>query len=137
MAQFSRRKPRSLAHYVARPLLDPNSLTLYRLVSCVFQAGNENAGQGARSTLKSPIHITPFSIRIEEEILFDLRERIRNTRWPDQAPGAAWDQGTDLNYLTQLLAYWADGFDWRAQERDLNTVDHFRATLDGVYIHLP
>ena len=85
--------------------------------------------------MKSPIHITPFLIRIEEEILFDLRERIRNTRWPDQAPGAAWDQGTDLDYLKQLLAYWADGFDWRAQERELNTVNQFRAELDGVYIH--
>jgi pimeloyl-ACP methyl ester carboxylesterase len=85
--------------------------------------------------VKSPLHIAPFSIQIEEEILSDLRERILRTRWPDQAPGAAWDQGTDLNYLKQLLAYWADGFDWRAQERQLNAVNHFRAELDGVHIH--
>ena len=85
--------------------------------------------------MKSPLHIAPFSIQIEEEILSDLRERILRTRWPDQAPGAAWDQGTDLNYLKQLLAYWADGFDWRAQERELNAVNHFRAELDGVHIH--
>jgi pimeloyl-ACP methyl ester carboxylesterase len=85
--------------------------------------------------VKSPLHIAPFSIQIEEEILSDLRERILRTRWPDQAPGAAWDQGTDLNYLKQLLAYWADGFDWRAQERELNAVNHFRAELDGVHIH--
>jgi hypothetical protein len=32
--------------------------------------------------MKSPLHITPFSIQIEEEILSDLRDRIRNTRWP-------------------------------------------------------
>jgi len=85
--------------------------------------------------VKSPLHITPFSIHIEEEILSDLRERIRNTRWPDQAPGAAWDQGTDVDYLKQLLAYWADGFHWRAQERELNAVRHFRAELDDVHIH--
>jgi pimeloyl-ACP methyl ester carboxylesterase len=85
--------------------------------------------------VKSPLHVAPFSIQIEEEILSDLRERILRTRWPDQAPGAAWDQGTDLNYLKQLLAYWADGFDWRAQERELNAVNHFRAELDGVHIH--
>ena len=85
--------------------------------------------------MKSPLHITTFSIHIEEEILSDLRERIRNTRWPDQAPGAAWDQGTDVDYLKQLLAYWADEFDWRAQERELNAVHHFRAELDDVHIH--
>jgi pimeloyl-ACP methyl ester carboxylesterase len=85
--------------------------------------------------MKSPLHITPFSIQIEEEILSDLRARICNTRWPDQAPGAAWEQGTDLKYLRQLLAYWADGFDWHAQERQLNAFNQFRADLDGVHIH--
>src|SRR5262249_36659584 len=89
----------------------------------------------ARPTVKSPLHITPFSIHIEEEILSDLRERIRNTRWPDQAPGAAWDQGTDLNYLRKLLAHWADGFDWRSQERELNAAKQFRAELDAAHIH--
>ncbi len=79
--------------------------------------------------------IEPFSIRVEEEVLSDLRARIRNTRWPDQVPGAAWEQGTDLNYLRQVLAYWANEFDWRAQERKLNAFDHFRAELDGVQIH--
>src|SRR5438094_8260971 len=85
--------------------------------------------------MESPLHITPFSIQIEAEILSDLRERIRKTRWPDQAPGAAWEQGTDLEYLRQLLAYWADEFDWQAQERELNASAQFRAELDGVHIH--
>ena len=85
--------------------------------------------------MKSTPHISPFSIRIEDEILSDLRERIRHTRWPDQAPGNAWEQGTDLEYLKQLLAYWADEFDWRAQERALNAVNQFSANLDGVHIH--
>ena len=85
--------------------------------------------------MKAPLHITPFSIHIEAEILSDLRERIHKTRWPDQAPSAAWEQGTDLEYLRQLLEYWADEFDWRAQERELNAVTQFRAELDGVHIH--
>jgi pimeloyl-ACP methyl ester carboxylesterase len=85
--------------------------------------------------MRSPLHITPFSIRIEEEVLSDLRARIRNTRWPDQAPGTVWEQGTDLTYLRQVLTYWADGFDWHAQERRLNAFNQFRAELDGVHIH--
>src|SRR6266702_856932 len=85
--------------------------------------------------MERPLHITPFSIHIEAEILSDLRERIRKTRWPDQAPGAAWEQGTDLEYLKQLLAYWADDFDWQTQERELNAAAQFRAELDGVHIH--
>lgn len=87
------------------------------------------SGEGSR------LPVEPFSIRVGEEVLADLRARIRNTRWPDPAPSAAWEQGTDVEYLRQVLGYWADGFDWRAQERELNRFDHFRARLDGVRIH--
>src|SRR6266403_1032956 len=85
--------------------------------------------------MEAPLNITPFSIHIEAEILSDLRERIRKTRWPDQAPSAAWEQGTDLEYLRQLLEYWAGEFDWQTQERELNAAAQFRAELDGVHIH--
>ena len=76
-----------------------------------------------------------FSVGVSEEVLADLRARIRNTRWPGPAPGAPWEQGTDLGYLQSLLGYWADGFDWRAQERWLNEFRHFRAEIDGIRVH--
>jgi pimeloyl-ACP methyl ester carboxylesterase len=78
---------------------------------------------------------TPFTVHILDEVLTDLRSRIHRIRWPAPAPGAAWSQGTDLGELRRLLAYWADGFDWRAQERRLNSFQHFRAELGGVQIH--
>ena len=81
------------------------------------------------------MHIEPFTIRVPDEVLSDLRTRIRNTRWPDQAPGPVWAQGTDLEYLKRLLRYWAEGFDWRVQERQLNTFKHFRADLGGIHVH--
>ena len=34
--------------------------------------------------------------------------------------------GTDLAYLRELVAYWADGFDWPAQEAALNRLPRFR-----------
>jgi pimeloyl-ACP methyl ester carboxylesterase len=74
-------------------------------------------------------------VSVADGDLADLRSRIRATRWPDPAPGEPWKQGTDLDYLRGLLSYWADGFDWRARERELNRYDHFHATLDGVRIH--
>jgi pimeloyl-ACP methyl ester carboxylesterase len=80
-------------------------------------------------------HAEPFAVTVSDEVLGDLRARIRNTRWPESAPGAPWAQGTDLGYLQDLLAYWTDGFDWRAQERMLNAVSHFRAELDGIQVH--
>jgi pimeloyl-ACP methyl ester carboxylesterase len=81
------------------------------------------------------VHVEPFPIEVPERTLSDLRERIRNTRWPPPSPEPGWEQGTELGYLRELLAYWADGFDWRAQEERLNARDHFRAEVDGVRVH--
>jgi microsomal epoxide hydrolase len=68
-------------------------------------------------------------------VLEDLRERLRRTRWPDEVEAAAWDYGTSLPYLQDLVNYWSTSFDWRAQEQRLNAFHHFRARLDGLAIH--
>jgi pimeloyl-ACP methyl ester carboxylesterase len=81
------------------------------------------------------LRIQPFAIEVAEATLTDLRARIGSTRWPDPARGPAWEQGTDLDFLQGMVAYWADGFDWRVQERSLNSFAHFRAQIDGVWIH--
>jgi pimeloyl-ACP methyl ester carboxylesterase len=81
------------------------------------------------------LEAVPFTIEVHNDVLADLRARIRHTRWPDEAPAGPWEQGTDLGYLRQLLAYWADGFDWPSRERRLNGFAQFRAELDGVPIH--
>jgi len=88
-----------------------------------------------RAMRDSLASIEPFAIQVEDSVLADLRERIRATRWPEPAPGAAWELGTDFVYLNALLAYWADGFDWRSRERELNAFQHFHAEMDGVRIH--
>ena len=85
--------------------------------------------------MTSPVRVSPFTVQVPDQVLSDLRARIRNTRWPPGAPGREWEQGTDLEYLKGLLGYWADRFDWRAQERELNRFKHFRAEIDGVAIH--
>ena len=41
------------------------------------------------------LRIQPFSIAVREEVLSDLRARIRATRWAPPAPGEPWEQGTD------------------------------------------
>ncbi len=81
------------------------------------------------------MRIEPYSIRIGDRVLEDLRERLRRTRWPDEVDDAGWDYGTNLGYLQDLCAYWCDEFDWRAQEARLNDVAHYLADVDGVRVH--
>src|SRR4051794_33551864 len=78
---------------------------------------------------------TPFTIHVSDEILADLRDRLSRARWPDEIPDTAWEYGTSLAYLQELVAYWRDAFDWRAQEAKLNQFQHFTAPIDGIDLH--
>ncbi len=77
----------------------------------------------------------PFTIHVAEDVLIDLRQRLARTRWPDELPDAGWDYGTNLTYLQQLVRYWHDSYDWRAQERLLNTFPQFTTEIDGIRLH--
>jgi pimeloyl-ACP methyl ester carboxylesterase len=79
--------------------------------------------------------IRSFRIDIPQADLDDLKLRLRHTRWPSELPGTGWSRGVPLDYLKALVAYWADGFDWRAQEAQLNDVPQFMTTIDGQGIH--
>jgi pimeloyl-ACP methyl ester carboxylesterase len=79
--------------------------------------------------------VRPFRIEVPDEALTDLRSRLSNTRWPAPLPGAPWERGVPLDYLKRLAQYWADGFDWREQERQLNAYPQFLTTIDGQTIH--
>ena len=76
-----------------------------------------------------------FTPQTAPEVLADLRARLRATRWPDAPEDAGWSMGTDLAYLRELVAYWADGFDWPAQEAALNGLPRFRTPVGGLGIH--
>ena len=79
--------------------------------------------------------VQPFRIEVPDAMLADLRERLARTRFPDQIDGANWDYGTELSYLRELVAYWKDAFDWRAQERLLNAFPHFETGIDDHRVH--
>lgn len=84
----------------------------------------------------TPAAPEPFVSRTAPEAIEDLRARLRATRWPDAPEDAGWSLGTDLDYLRELVAYWADGFDWPAQEAALAQLPRYRVRVGGHGIHL-
>ncbi len=77
----------------------------------------------------------PFQLQVPDAALADLRERLARTRFPDQAPGEPWAHGTQVEYLRELVVYWRDRFDWRAQEARLNALPQFKVPLHGIELH--
>ncbi len=78
---------------------------------------------------------TPFQLHVGDDAIADLHGRLARTRFPDQAPGAPWAYGTDVTYLRELVAYWHERFDWRAQEARLNAFAQFTVPLHGIQLH--
>lgn len=79
--------------------------------------------------------VIPFKITIPDEAIDDLNRRLSSTRLPNQLEGVSWEYGTELGALSDLIAYWREGFDWRAQEAKLNNFDQFMVTVEGANIH--
>ena len=78
--------------------------------------------------------VRPFAIAVPDAVLRDLDERLARTRFPDEVEGAGWAFGADMGYMRELVAYWRDTFDWRAQELALNRFDQFTTTIDDLSV---
>jgi pimeloyl-ACP methyl ester carboxylesterase len=79
--------------------------------------------------------VEPFRIHVEDPVLDDLRERLARTRFPDEIEGTGWEYGVPIGYLRELVSYWRDEYDWRAEEARLNELEHFRTRIDDQSIH--
>ena len=77
----------------------------------------------------------PYRLHVPDAALADLKERLARTRWPDEPPLEPWSTGTSLAYMKELVAYWREGFDWRAEEAKLNALPQFTVPVRGVDLH--
>jgi len=67
--------------------------------------------------------------------LADLSYRLSNTRWPNQIKDSNWERGTKEDDLQSIVDYWKNKYDWRKQEKELNSFSQFQCNIDGINIH--
>jgi epoxide hydrolase len=85
--------------------------------------------------------IRDFTLSVPEATLTDLRERLNRGRLPEAetvaVPGAGldWSQGAPLSYVRELAEYWAEQYDWRRLESELNRHGQSLTRIDGLDIH--
>jgi pimeloyl-ACP methyl ester carboxylesterase len=79
--------------------------------------------------------VEPYTIFISPFVIEDLRERLGRARWPDEIPNSDWEYGTNKAWLQDICAHWGHGFDWKEQEVQLNTFNHFQARIDNFNLH--
>ncbi|HYM60229.1 MAG TPA: alpha/beta fold hydrolase [Thermoanaerobaculia bacterium] len=74
----------------------------------------------------------PFRIEIPDSAIADLHARLGAWRRP---AGVTDSGGLALSEVSELVRYWREDFDWRAQEKALNRWPHYRITLGGAPLH--
>ncbi|MGH7916485.1 MAG: epoxide hydrolase family protein, partial [Candidatus Binataceae bacterium] len=77
----------------------------------------------------------PFTVAIGDETLEELRKRLIHTRWPRDFGNSDWRYGTNLEYLKELVGYWANEYDWRRHEREINSFANFKTMIEGIPVH--
>ena len=77
----------------------------------------------------------PFRIDIPDALLQDLKRRLGDTRWPGEISGGGWDYGSELGYVKSLCEYWKNEFDWRDQERKINSFSNYTTDIDDLNVH--
>ena len=74
-------------------------------------------------------------LQVPDADLQDLRCRLRASRWARSWPLQGWAAGTEDEQLRRLVGYWADGYDWRRHEAELNALPSAFADIDGTRVH--
>jgi pimeloyl-ACP methyl ester carboxylesterase len=87
------------------------------------------------SDVNQPSVLEPYKIDVPRDSLDDLKDRLRRTRFFDDPDNEEEYYGISTAYLKPLVEYWADGFDWRAQEKRLNSYNQHRVEVDGTPVH--
>ncbi|MGW3465563.1 alpha/beta fold hydrolase, partial [Streptomyces olivaceoviridis] len=76
-----------------------------------------------------------FTIDVDQQVLDDLRTRLKATRFAPDPENDDEIYGLSTAVLRPLVEYWADGFDWRAVEARLNTLNQHRLDVGGTPVH--
>lgn len=77
---------------------------------------------------------SPFTISVPESSIQSLKEKLSKVTYPDTTKYSNdWSYGAPLEDVQRLAAYWKDGYDWRAQETQLNKLPQYitRVSIDG------
>ena len=79
--------------------------------------------------------IRPFRVAVDAAAIADLKTRLAQVRWPDEAPESPWRYGTSVEFMREIVDYWIRSYDWRKTEAELNAWPQFVTAIDGIDVH--
>ncbi|CAH0598395.1 unnamed protein product [Chrysodeixis includens] len=80
--------------------------------------------------------IRPFKVKFDEEMIKDLRYRLKNHRtFTPPLEGVAFQYGFNTNQIEDWLKYWAEKYNFAEREKFFNQYSHYKTYIQGLDIH--
>lgn len=79
--------------------------------------------------------VRKFTVKVEESVLLDLKNRLKNTRYHQSIDGSNFEYGINSVTLKKVLDHWSSKYDWRKFEKELNKYPQFVTQIEGLDVH--
>ena len=79
--------------------------------------------------------ISKFKVSVSRGTLNQIYSKIKGYPWDNVQKLDGWEHGTNYKYLRSLSKYWTSKFDWKKQEKKINSFSNFKTKVDEVEIH--
>ena len=86
-------------------------------------------------SFKSSDDIQPFQVHVTDTDLDALRNKLLTARYSENPESDTWDYGQNLTQLRDLIKFWGEEFNWRAQEEYLNSMNQYTTVILGISVH--
>jgi microsomal epoxide hydrolase len=85
-----------------------------------------------------PSSAKPFTLHIPDQDISEWRQLLELSKL---GPTTYENQQSEKNYgvtqkwISKARNYWLNKYDWRAQEKHINSFDNFQMQIDGIDLH--
>jgi epoxide hydrolase len=87
------------------------------------------------SLLPQRSSLRPFKVDVPAQTIDRIIGRVKSTRLPDRLDAPDWRYGANWSYIKSLVDYWAQHFDWKKAQANLNRYPQFLARVDDFDLH--
>ncbi|XP_023939567.2 juvenile hormone epoxide hydrolase [Bicyclus anynana] len=82
------------------------------------------------------LSIRPFEIEFSDIMINDLKERLLHRRpFPPPLEEVGFTYGFNSHFLTRVLDYWQNKYNFKEREQFMNKFDHFITKIQGLDVH--
>jgi hypothetical protein len=75
--------------------------------------------------------VKSFKVSVPDEAIRSVKAKLASATYAQEVDFSDdWSYGTALSDVKRLAKYWADGFDWRAQEAKINKLPQFTTVVN-------